>query len=61
MANNKKELKEVNPNCTDVTVVFVKEWQHPHGTIKSIGSELTVTNEYAEELVGEGCAEIKKN
>lgn len=54
---NKKELKEVISG--NVVVTIVKDWQHPHGTLKPIGTELTVTKEGAEELVAEGYAEIK--
>ena len=53
--------KEVDLGCTDVEVIIIKEWQHPAGTLKAIGSKLTVTSDYAELLVGEGYAEIKKN
>ena len=57
---NKKELPKELPNVnSDLTIVFIKEWQHPHGTLKQIGNELIVTNEYGMELVAEGYAEIK--
>lgn len=53
-----KEQSEVILN-SDVIIVITKEWQHPFGTLKPIGTEITVTKELGEAIVGEGYAEIK--
>lgn len=47
-----KELAEATKNVHggDV-VVLVKEWQHPCGKIKAIGTEISVDPELREELI----------
>ncbi len=56
-----KDQKEVSFTNTDLDIVFLKEWQHPAGKLRVVGSELTVEKELGELLCGEGYAEIKKN
>jgi hypothetical protein len=57
----KKVLEPIVIETTDVEVILIKEYQHPAGVLKPIGHKLIVTKEFAEELVGEGYAEILKN
>lgn len=53
------KLKAKDKPSGNVLVTILKEWQHPYGTLKAEGTVLTVTSEYAVELVAEGIAEIK--
>lgn len=62
MAKSKETKDELQIVNTDVTIKLLKDYQHPAGALKKAGSFLTVTPEYAEELLqSEGLAEIVKN
>ena len=53
------KLKAKEKPSGNVLVTILQGWQHPYGTYKEAGTTLTVTSEYASELVAEGIAEIK--
>lgn len=62
MAKNRETKDELQIANNEVTIKLLKDYQHPAGALKKAGSFLTVTPEYAEELLqSEGLAEIVKN